>query len=360
MRCCPESLLSAAGVYRLEFPNTVAGLYNCLVSQKNEFHPGTRIEMLNRREVLTGLGIGIAVSPVLSLDAEIRAGEGASREPFGYCFNTSTIRGQELGIVREAEIAAAAGYRGFEPWIPTLEKYIQGGGSLKDLGKKIADLGLSVESAIGFANWIVDDDEARKKGLEQARRDMDVLLQIGGKRIAAPPAGATNDALTDLNKIGQRYHALCEVGRSIGIIPQLEVWGFSKTLSKLAETMYAAVASGHPDACVLPDIYHLHKGGSAFESLKLLGGQGVHVFHVNDYPAEPDRTRISDADRVYLGDGIAPSRMILQTLYKNGFRGMLSLELFNREYWKQDPLLVAKTGLEKIRKTVLESLSGLA
>ncbi len=311
--------------------------------------------MLNRRNVLTTLGASAASLSAFSWADETPVPTPPSKEPFGYCLNTSTIRGQELGIVREVEVAAEAGYRGIEPWMGTLEKYVQGGGSLKDLGKKIADLGLTVESAIGFANWIVDDDAARAKGLEQAKRDMDVLVQIGGKRIAAPPAGATNAALTDLQKIAERYRALCEVGRQTGIVPQLEVWGFSKTLSKLAETMYAVVASSHPDACVLPDIYHLHKGGSGFESLKLLGGQGVHVFHVNDYPAQPERATITDADRVYLGDGIAPSKQILQTLYRNGFRGMLSLELFNRAYWKQDPLVVAKTGLEKIRETVLKS-----
>jgi 2-keto-myo-inositol isomerase len=311
--------------------------------------------MLNRREALTSLGACAVSLPAIARAADKPAAASSPKEPFGYCFNTSTIRGQELGIIREVEIAAEAGYRGIEPWMGTLEKYVQAGGSLKDLGKKIADLGLSVESAIGFANWIVDDEEARKKGLEHAKRDMDVLVQLGGKRIAAPPAGATNVQLTDLTRIGERYHALCEVGRQAGIIPQLEVWGFSKTLSKLAETMFAAISSGHPDACVLPDIYHLHKGGSAFDSLKLLGGQGIHVFHVNDYPATPDRATITDADRVYPGDGIAPTSMILQTLYRNGFRGMLSLELFNRDYWKQDPLVVAKTGLQKIRETVLKS-----
>ena len=79
-----------------------------------------------------------------------------------------------------------------------------------------------------------------------------------------------------------------------------------KTLSRLAETMFAVVESGHPDACVLPDIYHLYKGGSSFDSLKLLGGKGVHVFHVNDYPADPPREKITDADRIYPGDGVAP------------------------------------------------------
>ena len=37
------------------------------------------------------------------------------------------------------------------------------------------------ESAIGFAQWLVEDDKARAKGLEQAKRDMDLVRQIGGR-----------------------------------------------------------------------------------------------------------------------------------------------------------------------------------
>ena len=33
---------------------------------------------------------------------------------------------------------------------------------------------------------------------------------------------------------------------------------------------------------------------------------------------------------------------------------MLSLELFNRDYWKQDPLEVAKTGLAKVKAAVAQ------
>jgi 2-keto-myo-inositol isomerase len=312
--------------------------------------------MLTRREILSGMGAGVVLSSLGTVSGNQPDKVGTPKEPFGYCLNTATIRGQAVGIAREAEIAAAAGYKGFEPWIGDIEKYVKDGGTLKDLAKKIADLGLSVESAIGFANWIVDNDEERKKGLEQAKRDMDLLVQIGGKRIAAPPAGATNAQLTDLTKLGERYRALCQVGQEMGIIPQLEVWGFSKTLSRLAETMFVAVEASHPIACVLPDIYHLHKGGSAFDSLKLVGGKGFEVFHVNDYPAMPTRDKINDADRVYPGDGVAPNADIFPTLYRNGFRGMLSLELFNRDYWKQDPLEVAKTGLQKTRETVQKAM----
>ena len=35
-----------------------------------------------------------------------------------YCLNTSTIRGQDVGIEQEIDIAAQAGYDGIEPWMP--------------------------------------------------------------------------------------------------------------------------------------------------------------------------------------------------------------------------------------------------
>lgn len=313
---------------------------------------------LSRRELLTTAGLVCGAGLAAGIPAIATAAEPARTKdkPFGFSLNTSTIRGQEVGIVREVEIAAEAGYDAIEPWMGTLDDYVKKGGSLKDLGKRIRDLGLSVESAIGFAQWIVDDEGTRQKGLEQARRDMETLVQIGGKRIAAPPVGAHDKPGPDLATAAARYRALLELGDQTGIVPEAEVWGFSKTLSRLGETVYVAVESRHPKACVLPDVYHLHKGGSGFEGLKLLSGTAVQVFHINDYPAEPSRETITDAHRVYPGDGVAPLKEALRDLRLAGFRGFLSLELFNRDYWKQDPLVVAKTGLETMKAVVAQSL----
>jgi 2-keto-myo-inositol isomerase len=273
-----------------------------------------------------------------------------------YCLNTSTIRGQELGIVREIEIAAQAGYTGIEPWIREIDAYVEQGGSLADLRKRIADAGLTVESAIGFAQWIVDDDSVRAQGLDEARRTMDIVAQLGGRRIAAPPAGAVEGPSIDLFRAAERYRALLDIGQQMGVVPQVEVWGFSRNLSRLGETTFVAIESGHPLACILPDVYHIHKGGSDFNGLGLLSGQAVHVFHVNDYPADPLRGEITDAHRVYPGDGVAPLDRIFRLLAASGFQGALSLELFNRDYWQQDALEVARAGLAKTRAAVERAL----
>jgi sugar phosphate isomerase/epimerase len=143
---------------------------------------------------------------------------------------------------------------------------------------------------------------------------------------------------------------LLELGDAMGVVPQVEVWGFSRTLGRLGEAACVAIEAGHPRACILPDVYHLYRGGSGFDGIKLLGPSAIHVFHINDYPANPPRTKITDADRVYPGDGVAPLRTLLRDLSSRGFRVTLSLELFNRDLWSQDPLTVAQTGLRKMRE----------
>jgi sugar phosphate isomerase/epimerase len=304
---------------------------------------------VSRRELLT-LGLGATAATALG---EVRASEvPMTSARVRYCLNTSTVRGQKLDLAALVELASKSGYDGIEPWIGEISSWRDAGGKLADMKKRIADEGLAVESAIGFAEWIVDDPQKRRAGLENAKRDMDLVAQIGGTRMAAPPSGATKEKMTDLAAVAERYAALCQVGESIGVVPQLEVWGFSATLSRLGETAYVLAECGHSSACLLPDVYHIYKGGSPFEGLEILAGQAVHVFHMNDYPADPPRATIDDSHRVYPGDGVAPLDRILNTMLANGFNGALSLELFNKSYWEQPAEVVARTGLAKMRAAV--------
>jgi len=276
----------------------------------------------------------------------------AAVSPFTFCLNTSTIREQTQDVRDQIRIAADAGYTGIEPWMRHLTQYVEAGGSLSDLRKMLSDAGITVESAIGFAQWIVDDPDRRKKGLEDAKRDMDILAQIGGRRIAAPPTGATKGPKLDLFVVADRYRTLLEIGDEIGVVPQLEVWGHSANLSRLGESVMVCVEASHPKACLLPDVYHIFKGGSEFGGLALLDDAAIHAFHMNDYPNSPIRAEMNDSHRVYPGDGIGPITEILNMIGGHGRSVVLSLELFNRDYWKQDALEVAKTGLAKMKAAV--------
>ena len=306
---------------------------------------------MNRRQTLAALAAttGGAVMSPSTLLAHSSPEVVKDPPPFTFALNMSTIRGQNLGFVKELEVASKAGFRSVEIWMNSFQEYLKTH-TVADVRKLLGDLGINVENAIGFAQWIVDDETTRTKGVEQLKQEMELLAQIGCKRTAAPPMGATQQPGLDLRKAAERYRTILELGDKTGVVPQLELWGGSKNLNKLSEVMFIAVESGHPSARVLLDIYHLYKGGSSPASLPLVGKPGIEVFHLNDYPANPPRETIVDADRVYPGDGIGPVRDTLKLLKTPGKTIVLSLELFNKNYYAQDALLVAKTGLEKMKK----------
>jgi len=88
---------------------------------------------------------------------------------FRYCLNFATLQGYRSGVSEMVEVAAQAGYQAIEPWVSGLHAYEDQAGSLPDLRRRIADLGLTVESAIAFPQWIVDDPGKRAMGMEPGR-----------------------------------------------------------------------------------------------------------------------------------------------------------------------------------------------
>ncbi len=278
------------------------------------------------------------------------------KHSFSFCLNTSTIRGQDLSLMEEIKTASQAGYDGVEIWMNKLNAHLTNGGTTKDIKNLASDLGIKIENCISFPNWIVDDEQKRKEAYDQARQEMELLAEIGCKRVAAPPAGATKAPSLDLLAVAKRYRKLLEIGREVGILPQLELWGFSHNLHLFGEVMYVASEAAHPDACVLPDIYHLYKGGSSFDSLRMIDPSAIHMFHLNDYPADPSKADIDDSFRVYPGDGVAPLSKALGYLIDKNKPIILSLELFNKSYYKKRALDAASEGLEKMKKVVNQAI----
>lgn len=299
---------------------------------------------MNRRNATLSI-LGLTGVSILEPKASV-----PQKNSFVYSLNMSTLRGHNLGFRKELEIASKAGYQSVEIWINSLQDYLKQGHSLSETRRMVTDLGLKLEGAIGFATWIVDDNQQRNKAIEQLKAEMDQLASVGCKRIAAPPMGATQGAKLDLKNVAERYRTILELGVEKGVVPHLELWGFSTNLSKVGEILYVAAEAEHPEARLLMDVYHLYKGGSGVESVQWVGKPLIEVFHINDYPAQPTRENIADGDRVYAGDGIAPLKQLLPVLKNPEKPVVLSFEVFNKSYYAQDALSVAKTGLQKMKE----------
>lgn len=309
--------------------------------------PVTRRELLISSVLTAGTFLPDAIS---GAELPKKPGNADHALPFRFCLNTGTISGYKLSMEEEIDIAAQAGYRHIEPWMRRITAYLEKGGKPAELRKRFDGAGLTIENVMTFSPWVVDDAAKRSAGIEQMKREMETIRELGGKRLAATAAGVGDVRMTDFRTMGDRYRTVLEIGETMDVVPQLEIWGGVKTLNCLADALAVAAEAGHPKAALLLDAFHLYRGGSSFEGLRMLNGRTMSVFHLNDYPAEPPREKAADKDRLFPGDGICPLNHVLRILRDTGFRGVLSLEVFNPLYWKKyDPVTLCKKGLEKMR-----------
>jgi 2-keto-myo-inositol isomerase len=301
--------------------------------------------MTTRRNLLKSLALGplaIAAAPALAQASS------KNDTKFKFSLNTSTIRGQQLTLPQIIELAAKAGYDGFEPWMMEIQVYLESGKSLASLKKLASDAGLDFFDCIGFPTWMAQDEEKSKTGFTQMEKEMGILAELGCPRVAAPAIGT--DAPLDLLQAGERYKKLLELGRKTGVMPQLEFWGAFPSFHHLGQAMAVAAAADDKDAKILADVYHLFRGGSGFEGMKMLDGHAIDIFHMNDFPSNIPRTEQQDKDRVMPGDGAAPMQAIADTLKTKGGQIILSLELFNPTYYAMDAGVVVKEGLQKMKR----------
>lgn len=317
-------------------------------------------EKISRRNMLRNSGIALlggAIPGLASCAPKKEEKKGVAdaalkKRQFRISLNVSTLSGYKLPVDQQIRLCKEAGFEGVELWTRDVEAWVAKGGTYQDIGKQLRDSSLLLENMIGFAPWFADDPRKREDGLAQMRHDMEMTAALGGKYIAAPAQGTREFDRTRLPEYARRYRAILEIGDEVGVTPILELWG-AGVLSQLSDTTAIALATGHPKASMLLDFYHLYRGGNNFDSLRLVNGRALPVFHINDYPELPLRTELKDSDRVFPGDGICPFDKVLPLLVDSGFQGALSVELFNKRYWEtMDVKDVLRMSFEKTAQVI--------
>ena len=294
----------------------------------------------------TALGAAAPESLKDAIVKEKRYQKGVS--PWPICLDTATIR--PASLKDKVKIAAKAGYDAIEPWDGELEKYEAEGGNLKDLGKEIRDLGLFVPSVIGLWNALPPTRELWEESLKDTRRRMRMAADIGAGHIQTIPNTVGDNY--DVKWVAARYRDIIEIGRNEYNLNPALVFVKYFPMKTMGQAAAVALDANHPNAMLIPDVFHMYISEAGFDGLKLLKGNAIAIFQFNDAPASPSLPELGDQHRVFPGDGILPLTDILKDLKETGFKGCISLELYNPEYWKQDLQQVADTGLRKTLEVI--------
>ena len=97
------------------------------------------------------------------------------------------------------------------------------------------------------------------------------------------------------------------------------------------------------------DTFHFYAGNSTFEAIETLNPEKLFIFHINDAENLP-KENLTDAHRLYPGEGILPIKEIKEHFDKIGYDRMVSIEIFRPEYWNEDPFEVARKAKQRRKK----------
>lgn len=180
---------------------------------------------------------------------------------------------------------------------------------------------------------------------------------------------------------------LCEVGYELGIRDIVIVPSFHKTEYSMEAikqesiqilTQYANKVKkynmrlayefvGNPNACVNTfeqcydivesigldnvgislDFFHFYAMNSSKQALQEADIEKIFLVHINDADFYPPGSLREEEDRLFPGDGAIPIKDYMDILKDKNYQGLVSIELFRKEYEEWDMEEFIKTAKEK-------------
>jgi 2-keto-myo-inositol isomerase len=200
----------------------------------------------------------------------------------------------------------------------------------------------------GVALLVRADGRMDRRLIEDDLRPRLEICQMLGSPflLAIPPRAPGLETRRAIPGTRDALELACERADARGIRIAFEFLGFGdcpiNTPAIAAETV-----DGLDGIDLVLDSCHWHASGS--QPLDGCPVERLALVHLNDAPDKPPRL-IEDADRVLPGEGVIKLGDLRRELKARGYEGPWSLETFNPGYWKEDPVAVARRGLEAVTR----------
>ena len=239
--------------------------------------------------------------------------------------------------------AAEAGFELIEIWAAKLRVFLKTK-TVEDLGRLLAEHNLEPWS-INSIEHITFRNEA---DYAKIKAECEELSAIAGKLgcpyiVVVPgklPENATKEEIIDESV--RVLNELADISEPHGVSLAFEFLGQTDCSVQTLDLCNEIVEKiDRKSIGNVLDTFHFYAGNSSFEAIDTLRPEKLFIFHINDAEDLP-KDVLTDAERLYPGEGILPIKEIKARFDKIGYDRMVSIEIFRPEYWDQDPFEVAR------------------
>lgn len=195
-----------------------------------------------------------------------------------------------------------------------------------------------------------------KSMVDYSERLMKIGNQIGCDLIIAVPSfidkyKGPKEQILPLTV--ERFQILRKLAQKYSFRMGFEPLGFPtcsvRKIEMALEILKLAEADNLPPSGLVIDTFHFFLGEHNADELTNIPKDRLWLAHFNDCIEKP-LDKLQDSDRVWPGEGFFDLKGFVKSLKKMNYTNYVSLEIFNPEYWKENPILAAKKAVESLRK----------
>jgi 2-keto-myo-inositol isomerase len=265
-------------------------------------------------------------------------------------------------LQKDVHAAAEAGYDGIELRDTKIEAFLHNGGSLETVRRELEELGLAAVSINALEDATLAERAAWKRVVGRCEVLCRWAAAVGAPYLVVVPSPMREglDAEEVQWRTAVALGTLAEIARPFGVRIAFEFLGFPDCSIRTLQSAWDAVAAcGDASVGLVLDAFHFYVGGSTWEMLEAVDVTRLLLVHLDDAEDRP-RQMLTDAHRLLPGLGVIPLRELVRRIETKGFSGFYSLELFRPEYWRWDPVLLARKGLEHMRRLFEEGTEAIS
>lgn len=236
---------------------------------------------------------------------------------------------------------AAAGFDGVEIFENDLLTF---GDTPEVAGRMARDLGLDITLFQPFRDLEGLPEPFRSRAFERAERKFDVMQQLGCdlmlvcSTVSPEALGGIDRAAGDLRELGERAGA-----RGLRVGYEALAWG--RYVNDHRDAWEVVRRADHPNAGLILDSFHTLARRIDVSTIRSIPGDRIFIVQLADAPLiDMDLLYWSRHFRNMPGQGDLPVSDFLRAVLATGYRGPLSLEVFNDQFRGSSPKAVAVDG----------------
>lgn len=256
-------------------------------------------------------------------------------------------------LPEKLEAAAAIGFDGVEIFENDLLTY---DGSPQDVRAMANGLGLTITVFQPFRDFEAMPEPQRRRNLDRAERKFDVMQALGTDLLLVC-SNVHPTTIDDPRRAAADLREMAEHAQRRGLRIGYEALAWGRRVNRWRQAWDIVATANHPALGLIVDSFHTLSLGDDPSGIAELPADRLFLVQLADAPElSMDVLSWSRHFRNFPGQGQLPVAVFLRAVLACGYRGPLSLEIFNDEFRAASARLTARDGLRSLR--LVESEAG--